>query len=114
MELQHHRKLVVCIVKQGKARKMIKAARNAGLEGATVFKGKGTASEHGIGAALGLTYDPDREVILSAVDTSQVDAMMDVLIRTGKLKEKNTGIAFVVDLDACAGIAHLMGRGIHL
>ncbi len=101
-------KLVVCIIKTGYVSKLVKAAKKIGVEGITEFHGRGTAHTQGITAKLGLTHDPERDIIMTAVPKEMVDDVVQTFKSKGKLAEKNTGILFVVNLRRCGGIAHVL------
>ena len=103
-----HYKLIVCIIKKGYATKLVKAAKKLGVEGITEFYGKGTADAQGLTSKLGLTYDPERDIIMTAVHEDLVDEVVEMLKVKGQLDKKNTGILFVVNLRRCGGIAHIL------
>ena len=82
--------LIVTIVNKGFAEDVVDAAKEAGAEGGTILKGRGTGI-HENGKLFGMTIEPEKEIILSAVN----------------LDKPHTGIAFVLDVEKTIGICHL-------
>ncbi|TVP93969.1 MAG: hypothetical protein EA374_08155 [Acholeplasmatales bacterium] len=93
-------KLLVTIIKKGYSKKLVKEGVALGLRGSTVIHGRGTVNPELFESLLGLTYDPDRDVILTLLDTSVLDRVKARFMELGKMAKKNTGIMFVIDVDA--------------
>lgn len=103
-------KLIVTVVNKGMAKKLVPAAKKAGAEGCTVIYGRGTGI-HEMKKIWGLAIDPEKEVILTLIEEKNIDAVLSSIMETGRLNKPGTGIAFVVDMKHCAGIAHMLSAG---
>ncbi|GAE26330.1 nitrogen regulatory protein P-II [Halalkalibacter wakoensis JCM 9140] len=100
-------KLLVTIVKKGVASKVVKATKEAGAEGGTILYGRGT----GINEKkkfLGITVEPEKEVILTLVPKNKLDLILSAVEKAGKLDKPGNGIGFIVDVKKVAGIVHLL------
>ncbi len=78
------RTLIFAIVDEGKAERLMKAAKKAGSLGGTILTGYGSGAS-GLLSLLGLT-DLHREILLTIVDDSIKDAVWDAL-RTCKIRK---------------------------
>lgn len=94
--------LITCIVQRGEADKVVKAALNAGAQGATVYYGKGTGVRQKLGL-LGALIIPEKEIILLVTKDSETDAVFDTVVKTARLEEPAKGFAFVHKLDRAVG-----------
>ena len=92
-------KLLVTIVKKGYAKKMLKAAYQEGLKAALILRGHGTVNPAMFESLMGLTYDPERDVILCVVDNERLFNVKEVLTNVGQLKSKNTGILLEISMN---------------
>ncbi|MFH1783470.1 MAG: P-II family nitrogen regulator [bacterium] len=95
--------LITCIVQRGKADKLIKAAMDAGAQGATSFYARGTGVRQKLGV-LGLFIQPEKEVIMIAARPEETDAIFNALVSTGKLDRPGLGFAFVSKIDKAIGL----------
>mgnify|MGYP001026130768 CR=1 FL=1 len=93
-------KLIVTIVKRGKAEKIVDVSHRAGAEGGTVLSGHGTA----VRLLLGISVEPEREIVLTLIEKDKAQTVLDAIVKEGDLNEPNKGIAFVVSLDQVVGI----------
>ncbi|MFH5881851.1 hypothetical protein [Liberiplasma polymorphum] len=92
-------KLLVTIIKKGYAKKMIKAGYEVGLKEALILRGHGTVNPAMFESLMGLTYDPERDVILCIVDSDCVFNVKEAFIKTGQLTRKNTGILLEISMN---------------
>lgn len=102
-------KLIVIIVKKGLARDIIKACKEAGAEGGTVFQGKGVGS-HETGSILGIKIEPEKNIILSLVENSLVEIVLRHVSEKAEMDKPGTGIGFVINSRSVTGIAHLLEK----
>lgn len=79
-----------------------------GVEGSTIMYGKGMAEKRIYEQILGIKYEPEKEIILMAVESSKVDNVLDTMIKNERLNEPGHGIAVVLNLNKCVGIARLL------
>jgi len=101
-------KLIITIVKKGRATKLITKLRKFGLEGSTIMFGRGTAEKNVYEQILGIKYEPEKEVILMAVDSSKTNEILDKITELEQLNKPGHGIALVLNLKKCVGIARLL------
>lgn len=101
-------KLIVAIVKKDYAVDLIKIAKKHGAEGSTIFYGKGTAEKDVYENLLGVKYEPEKEVVLIGVENEIVDDVLKVISKKAKMNKPGNGIAFVLDVSKCIGIARLL------
>lgn len=102
-------KLVVIIVKKNLSRDVVKACREAGAEGGTVFQGRGTG-KHESGSLLGIKIEPEKDIILCLSANMLVDQVLEKVTEAVKLDEPGTGVAFVINSRSVTGIAHLLEK----
>ncbi|MGO4889216.1 P-II family nitrogen regulator [Anaerobacillus sp. MEB173] len=105
--LNMNHKLLITIVKKGAASKIVKATKAAGAEGGTILFGKGTGI-HEKKTFLGITIEPEKELILTLVPVEKIDSILTAVNKAGKLDKPGNGIGFVVDVKKVAGIVHLL------
>ncbi|QGG46981.1 P-II family nitrogen regulator [Heliorestis convoluta] len=108
MQVNSH-DLIVTIVKKGWSERIIKAAKAAGSEGATILYGRGTGI-HEQKKLLGIPIEPEKEIILTVINKCKTDQVLEAIMEAGELKKPATGISFVLGLDKVVGIAHLMNK----
>lgn len=94
--------LFLVIVNLGMGSKILKEARELGVNGGTIFLGKGTASNHFL-QLLGL-YEVRREIVLLAADAELEDKIHRGLTEKFHLEKPNHGIACSVHLNRIVGI----------
>ncbi len=99
-------KVLVTIIKKGYVKKMIRSIPEGIEHGTMLLNGKGTVPQYMIESLVGLTYDLDRDVMISLVRESDVQTIQDIFMDIGKMRKNNTGIMFVIDVDKAFGIIH--------
>jgi nitrogen regulatory protein P-II 1 len=95
-------KLITCIVQRGKADKAVKAAMEAGAEGATIFYARGTGVRQKLGI-LGKLIEAEKEVIMIVARRGQHDAVFDALTKASELDKPGKGFAFVHTIERAVG-----------
>ena len=93
--------LITCIVQRGVADKMVRAAREAGAQGATVFYARGSGVRERLGI-LGVAVDVEKEVINIVVSSDQVDRIFERLFLAGDLGTPGMGFMYVTPLEKAA------------
>jgi nitrogen regulatory protein PII len=104
-------KLIFTVVKKGSAKKVIRAAKNAGAEGATTMFGLGTAPP-GTYTFWGLDMSPEKEIIMTMTRGETTQRVFTAVRRILKLHKPGAGIIFILDVVHLAGCVHA-GRKIH-
>ncbi|MBU2572678.1 MAG: P-II family nitrogen regulator [Elusimicrobia bacterium] len=93
--------LITCIVQRGVADAIVKAARDAGAQGATVYFARGTGVRERLGV-LGVAVEVEKEVINIVVATDQVDYVFEKMFLAGKLDTPGMGFIYSAPLDKAA------------
>jgi nitrogen regulatory protein PII len=98
--------LIVTIVNDGFAEDVIEAAKGAGAEGGTIIHGRGSGI-HENAKLFGMTIQPEKEIVLTLVDTNKTRQILEAINEAVHLDKPNTGIAFVLNVEKAFGIYHL-------
>ena len=93
--------LITCIVQRGKADAVVDAARGAGVQGATIYFGKGTGVRERLGI-LGLTVEADKEVITTIVANDQLDHVFEKMYLAGEIDTPGMGVIYITQLEKVA------------
>lgn len=93
--------LITCIVQRGNADAIIKAAQEAGAQGATINFAKGTGIRERMGI-LGVAVEVDKEVIQVIVSTEQQELIFEQMFLAGELDTPGMGIMYTTPLDKAA------------
>lgn len=97
----NHYSLLNVIINYGHAKKVIKLARQSGLQGATVLLARGTVKARLL-KYLGLD-DVRKEVVIMAADNETVASACQLLNSEFKFEKPNHGIMFTIPLCSLAG-----------
>ncbi len=95
--------LLMTIMKKGYAKRMLKEGKKQGVVATMQLNGRGTVNPEMFEALLGLTYDPERDVIFSVVPRESLFNVKEVYTRIGQLRKKNTGIMVELKLHEIEG-----------
>ena len=99
--------LIVSIVRKGWGSTVLEASVKAGARGGTVLFGRG-AGINEREKIFGMSIEPEKEILLTIVSASQVDTILDAIVRAGELNDTGRGIAFVLPVAKVAGVARFM------
>ena len=94
-------KLITCIVQRGSADEIIKAARAAGAQGATVHYARGLGVRERLGL-LGIAINVEKEVVNIIVSSEQVDRIFQRIYVAGNLDTPGAGIMFITPVEKAA------------
>ncbi|MBF0436395.1 MAG: P-II family nitrogen regulator [Magnetococcales bacterium] len=94
-------KLITCIVQRGMSDIIVKAAREAGAQGATVTYAKGSGVRERLGL-LGVAVEVDKEIITIVVSSQQMDAVFEHIYLAGQLDVPGMGFLYVTPLEKAA------------
>ena len=92
---------ITCVVQKDMADGIVKAAQEAGAQGATVYYARGGGVRERLGI-LGLAIEAEKEVIMIIVSTDQVDRVFERMYRAGKLDTPGMGMIYVTPLEKAA------------
>ncbi len=93
--------LITCIVQRGRADDLVRAAQEAGAQGATIYYGRGSGVRERLGL-LGITVEVEKEIINILVANDQVDAVFEKMYLVGNLDTPGMGLMYVTPLDKAA------------
>ncbi len=96
--------MIVCIVNSGFSETVMDAAREAGVRGGTVLRGRGTANQ-AAEEEFGITIQPDKELLLIVVPTEIRDAVLEAIYRAVGINKAGKGIAFSLPVTKTIGLA---------
>ena len=93
--------LITCIVQRGAGDDIVRAAQDAGAQGATVYYAKGGGIRERLGV-LGVAVEVEKEVVNIIVSTDQKEMVFNSIYLAGQLDTPGMGIAFITPLDKAA------------
>jgi nitrogen regulatory protein PII len=93
--------LITCIVQRGIADAIVKAAQEAGAQGATVHYAHGEGVRERLGI-LALAVEVDKEVINVVVAKDQADRIFERMYIAGNLDTPGMGFIYLTPLDKAA------------
>ncbi|WP_232718581.1 P-II family nitrogen regulator [Bacillus sp. FJAT-45037] len=106
MKRNHNHQLFVTIVKKNQASKLVKAAKEAGAEGATILYARGSGI-HENKEFLGIPMENEKELILTVAKQRIMKNIVEAVVRAGSLNQSGKGIGFIISLPHITGISHL-------
>ena len=98
-------KLIVTIIDKGSCDKVVDASKKAGAEGGTIIYGRGTGI-HEKTKLFSMLIEPEKEIVLTLVTEKNADHVLEQIVKDTELNKPGHGIAFVMEVEATAGIAH--------
>ena len=93
--------LITCIVQRGMADTIVKAAQEAGAQGATVYYARGEGVRERLGI-LALAVEVDKEVINIVVAKDQADRIFERMYIAGNLDTPGMGFIYLTPLEKAA------------
>ena len=91
--------LIITIVNRGFSDYVVEATRNAGASGTGV---------HEKDSILGVSIQPEKEMILTLVTKENKSRIMKAIVEGGNLSKEGNGICFSMPVEDVAGINHLL------
>lgn len=101
-------KLIVSIVNKGYCSKVLDASLDAGAEGGTIIRGRGSGI-HEKARLFSFAIEPEKEIVLTLVPKELTEKVLEAVVVEADLNQPGNGIAFVLDVDKTAGINHPLG-----
>ncbi len=86
--------LITCIVQKGEADKILKAAYEAGAQGATVYYAIGSGIKEKLGL-LEVAVDAEKEIINIIVSDEQANRIFDAMYLVGELDVPGKGFIYI-------------------
>jgi nitrogen regulatory protein PII len=93
--------LITCVVQRGLADEVIKAAQEAGAQGATTYYARGSGVRERLGI-LGVAVEVEKEVINIVVANDQVERVFEKMYLAGQLDTPAMGIIYTTPLEKLA------------
>lgn len=93
--------LITCVVENGIADKIVKAATDVGAQGATINYAKGSGVRDRMGL-IGITIDNQKEIIRIIVSKEQSNRVFESMFLAGNLDTPGKGIMWMTKLDRVA------------
>lgn len=90
--------LITCIVEKGQADTIVKAAREAGAQGATVYYARGSGVRERLGL-LGVAVEVEKEIINIVVSSEQADYVFEKMYLAGHLDTPGKGFIYTTPLE---------------
>lgn len=99
--------LIITIVNKGRSSDVIDASKEAGAEGGTILHGRGSGV-HDTAKLFGIRIEPEKEVILTIVENTKTDIIVESITSKINLNKPSKGVLFVLDVKRVAGMHHLI------
>jgi nitrogen regulatory protein PII len=93
--------MITCVVQTGVADGVIKAAQEAGAQGATVYYARGSGVRERLGV-LGLAIEVEKEVINILVPNDQADRVFERIYVAAKIDTPGMGIMYITPVEKAA------------
>jgi nitrogen regulatory protein P-II 1 len=93
--------LITCVVDNGKAEEVVKAARGAGAGGALIHSSRGIGIRERVGL-LGIAMDTEKDVIELMVGSDQAEMVAHTIFNAVELGRPGGGFIYLTPLDAAA------------
>ena len=99
--------LIITIVNRGFSSDVIDVSKEAGAEGGTILHGRGSGI-HDTTKLFGICIEPEKEVVLTLIDKTKTDAVVNAISNKVNINKPGKGIVFVIDVKRVAGIHHML------
>ncbi|RKQ29289.1 P-II family nitrogen regulator [Oceanobacillus halophilus] len=96
-------KLIVTIIAQDMADKVLDAIEKEGVKKSTVLLSRGISDNNPI-LPFNVRIDPRREVILTLVPKDKANRTFEVILEAGELEKPLNGLTFISDIEKVGGI----------
>lgn len=95
--------LIVTIVNQGYAEKVMTEAKKSGATGGTTINGRGLGDGKAI-KFLNISIEPEKDIVLILVPTDKKNSIMETILNNCGLKTPGAGICFSLPVDHVVGL----------
>lgn len=100
-ERKYH--LIVTIVQEGYADKVMNAAKKSGANGGTLIKGRGLGGKNSF-KFFNMTMEPEKDVVLIVCDDNSKTKIMNSILEKTGLKTDGKALCFSLPIDSTVGI----------
>jgi nitrogen regulatory protein P-II 1 len=94
--------LITCIVQRGMADAVVKAAQEAGAQGATIYFARGAGIQERLGLLGEIVIDAEKEVIKIAVSSDQADHIFERMYLAAKIDTPGMGFIHISRIEKAA------------
>ncbi len=94
--------LIIAIIKKGFSDIAMAYAKKAGANGGTCVSARGLGKDEAI-KFLGITVDPEKDMLMIASDDKHKDAIVDALYKNCGMETKGSGIVIVLPIAEIKG-----------
>lgn len=101
-EINNH--LIITIVNQGYAEKVMTEAKKAGATGGTTINGRGLGDGKVI-KFLNISIEPEKDIVLTLVPNDKKSDIMNAIVDGCGLKTPGAGICFSLPVDQVVGLS---------
>lgn len=98
-----NQELIVTIVNEGYAEKVMTEAKKGGATGGTTINGRGLANEKAI-KILNISIEPEKDIVLILVPSEKKNNIMNLIVENCGLKTTGAGICFSLPVDHVVGL----------
>lgn len=96
--------LIVTVVNQGYAEKVMNEAKKSGATGGTTISGRGLENEKVV-KFLNIAIEPEKDVVLILTSSEKKTNIMNTIVENCGLKTSGAGICFSLPVDNVVGIS---------
>lgn len=95
--------LIITIVNEGYAEKVMTEAKKGGATGGTTISGRGLESGKVI-KFFNIAIEPEKDIVLILAPTENKNSIMDIVVKNCGLKTPGAGICFSLPVDYAIGL----------
>ena len=95
--------LILSIVQEGYADKVMNIAKKNGANGGTLIRGRGLGSKNSF-KFFNMTIEPEKDVVLIVCDRESKNKIMEAILEKTGIKTKGQGICISLPVDSTVGI----------
>ena len=95
--------LILSIVQEGYAEKVMNVAKKHGANGGTLIKGRGLGSKNSF-KFFNMTIEPEKDIVLIVSDRESKNKIMEAILTKTGIKTEAKGICISLPIDSTVGI----------
>lgn len=103
MSTSNNYHLVLSIVQEGYAEKVMNIAKKNGANGGTLIKGRGLGSKNSF-KFFNMTIEPEKDIVLIVVDNENKNKIMEAILTKTGIKTEGKGICISLPIDNTIGL----------
>ncbi len=96
--------IIFFVLNKGHVDEAMAAAREAGATGGTIITGRGAAAPEVVEKALGITIQPEKEVLLILASAEKRTPIMSAISKAAGLNKPGGGIGFSMQVEDVTGL----------